>query len=220
MTPKVEKKRAFIINFAFLALVLGIIYVFFKYLFWVTAPFVLSFFFAVLLQKPLRFLTKKTTSKWRGFWSIVLVLVSISIILLPLAILISALISQVVNFVNYLAVELSDFPQFIATAQDNDPALPFLLTEWGSKVVYFATSMNKVTVDLETAFRKHLTLDCVSHGVKHLKTAINLMANRAVDPTPFRVNPVKAKDIQSLFATYNMMPDRDAFEINVVNLLQ
>lgn len=118
MTPKVEKKRAFIINFAFLALVLGIIYVFFKYLFWVTAPFVLSFFFAVLLQKPLRFLTKKTTNKWRGFWSIVLVLVSISIILLPLAILISALISQVVNFVNYLAVELSDFPQFIATAQD------------------------------------------------------------------------------------------------------
>ena len=118
MTPKVEKKRAFLINFAFLALVLGIIYVFFKYLFWGTAPFVLSFFFAVLLQKPLRFLVGKTHQKLRTFWSILLVLVSISIILLPLAILISALISQVVNFVNHLAVELADFPQFIATAQD------------------------------------------------------------------------------------------------------
>ena len=118
MTPKVEKKRAFIINFAFLALILGIIYVFFKYLFWATAPFVLSFFFAVLLQNPLRFLIRKTKIKWRTFWSILLVIASISIILLPLAILISALISQVVNFVNYLAVELADFPQFIATAQD------------------------------------------------------------------------------------------------------
>lgn len=114
MTPKVEKKRAFIINFAFLVLVLGIIYVFFKYLFWATAPFVLSFFFAVLLQKPLRFLIKKTNRKLRTFWSILLVLVCISIILLPLAILISALISQVSNFVNYLT---ADFSQFVATAQ-------------------------------------------------------------------------------------------------------
>ena len=117
MTPKVEKKRAFIINFAFLVLILGIVYVFFKYLFWVTAPFVLSFFFAVLMQKPLRFLVRKTSRKLRTFWSILLVLASISIILLPLAILISALITQVVNFVNFLAVELADFPQFIATAQ-------------------------------------------------------------------------------------------------------
>ena len=118
MSPKVEKRRAFIINFAYLALILGIVYVFFKHLFWVTAPFVLSFFFAVLMQKPLRFLVKKTNRKLRTFWSIVLVLLSIAIILLPLAILVSALISQVVNFVNHLATELADFPQFIATVQN------------------------------------------------------------------------------------------------------
>lgn len=118
MTPKVEKRRAFIINFAFLALVLGIVYVFFKHLFWVTAPFLLSFFFAVLLQRPLRWLDKKTNKKLHTVWSILLVVISIAIILLPLAILIAALTSQIVNFVNHLIAEMADFPQFISNAQD------------------------------------------------------------------------------------------------------
>ena len=117
MTPKVEKKRAFIINFAFLALILGLVYVFFKHLFWATAPFLLSFFFAVLLQKPLRWLDRKTKRKLHTFWSILLVVISISIILLPLAILITALVSQIINFVDYIQVQLEDIPQFIATAQ-------------------------------------------------------------------------------------------------------
>ncbi|MCH5317801.1 MAG: sporulation integral membrane protein YtvI [Eubacterium sp.] len=117
MTPKVEKKRAFLINFAFLALILGLVYIFFKHFFWVTAPFLLSFFFAVLLQKPLRWLDRKTKRKLHTFWSILLVVISISIILLPLAILITALVSQIINFVDYIQVQLEDFPQFIATAQ-------------------------------------------------------------------------------------------------------
>ena len=45
MTSKVEKRRAFLINVAFLAVVLGLVYIFFKYMFWAAAPFLLSFFF-------------------------------------------------------------------------------------------------------------------------------------------------------------------------------
>ena len=63
MIPQVEKKRAFIINFVYLAIILGLVFVFFKYLFWLTAPFLLSFLFAVILQKPIRFLDRKTKNK-------------------------------------------------------------------------------------------------------------------------------------------------------------
>ena len=56
----VEKRRAFLINFAFVALILALAYVFLKYFFWLTAPFLLSFLFAVVLQKPLRYIDKKT----------------------------------------------------------------------------------------------------------------------------------------------------------------
>lgn len=117
MTPKVEKKRAFLINFAFLAVILGLLFVFFKYLFWVTAPFLLSFFFAVLMQKPLRWLDKKTKHKCHTLWSILLVFLCISVILIPLILLLSEFASQIANFVDYLKLQLSDFPNFLSTLQ-------------------------------------------------------------------------------------------------------
>ena len=102
MTEKTEKKRAFLINLLFIAAVLGLIYVFFKYLFWPVAPFLLSFFFAMLLQRPLRWLTKKTKNKGRGIWSVVLVLLSIAIILVPVILIIYNLIGELREFVSYL----------------------------------------------------------------------------------------------------------------------
>ncbi len=117
MTPKTEKRRAFLINLTFIAAVLGLLYIFFKYLFWLTSPFLLSFFFAVIIQKPLRWLDKKTKNKCHTLWSILLVFLSISIVLVPLIFLLSKFISQIVNFINYLIEQLSDFPQFMANLQ-------------------------------------------------------------------------------------------------------
>ena len=105
MDAKTEKKRAFLINLLFIAAVLGLIYVFFKYLFWPVAPFVLSFFFAVLLQKPLRWLVKKTKDKLRGLWSVVLVLLSIGVILVPVILILYNLAGQLREFISYLRNE-------------------------------------------------------------------------------------------------------------------
>lgn len=118
MNQKTEKKRAFLINLLFIAAILGLIYVFFKYLFWPVAPFLLSFFFAMLLQKPLRWLTKKSKGKGRGIWSVVLVLLSIAIILVPIILIIYNLIGELREFVSYLIGQLSDFPQFMADLQE------------------------------------------------------------------------------------------------------
>ncbi|MDE6110380.1 MAG: sporulation integral membrane protein YtvI, partial [Eubacterium sp.] len=81
------------------------------------APFLLSFLFAVILQKPIRFLDRKTKNKCHALWSILLVFLVIAIILLPLVFLIAQLISQIIDFVNYLINSLSDFPQFMETLQ-------------------------------------------------------------------------------------------------------
>ena len=43
MTEKVKKRRDMIINVAFVAMIFGLIFFFVKYLFGVTAPFLLSF---------------------------------------------------------------------------------------------------------------------------------------------------------------------------------
>lgn len=117
MTVKIEKRKEFIINLVFLVAVLALVYVFFKYLFWVAAPFLLSFFFAVLLQKPLRKIDKKTNKKHHTFWSIMLVVLTILVILVPLGFVISAIITKIVDFGKYIAGLLSDLPTFLATLE-------------------------------------------------------------------------------------------------------
>lgn len=115
---KTEKRRSFLINFAYIAVILALAFVFFKYLFWVTAPFLLSFFFAVLLQKPLRYIDKKTNKKAHGFFSILLVLLSICIVIIPLSFLIASLVSKIGEFINYLLAQMSDLPSFLATIEN------------------------------------------------------------------------------------------------------
>ena len=117
MTPKVEKRRSFIINFVYLAIVLGLTYVFFKYMFWAVAPFLLSFLFAAILQKPVRWLDKISKNKCHSLWSILLVFLSITVILRSLIFLLAQFITQIVDFINYLIDLLSDFPQFMANLQ-------------------------------------------------------------------------------------------------------
>lgn len=117
MTPTVEKRKSFIINFIYLLIIFGLVYVFFQHLFWIAAPFLLSFFFAIILQKPIRWLDKKTKNKCHSLWSVLMVLLSIAVVLMPLIFLLIEFISRIVDFVNYLIDQLSDFPQFMATLQ-------------------------------------------------------------------------------------------------------
>lgn len=117
MSDKVKKRRDAIISVAFLAMVLGLIFVFFKYCFGIAAPFLLSFFFAVLLQRPLRWLDKKTKNKCHTLWSLLLVLLSILIIVGPLIIILSLIGREIGNFVSYLTDQLNDLPSFLATLE-------------------------------------------------------------------------------------------------------
>lgn len=117
MTATIEKRKAFIINFAFFALILGIIFLVFKYFFWSAAPFLLSFLFAVVLQRPLRWLDKKTKRKCHSLWGILLIMLSISIVLIPVIVLCVQLFKQISNFANYLTSQLSDFPKFVEMLQ-------------------------------------------------------------------------------------------------------
>ncbi len=109
---------------------------------------------------------------------------------------------------------------YTTTATGNDPEIPFSLCARGGKVVYFGAYAGKVEVSLELAFRKHLSVHCVSQGVKYLTTAINLMANKAIDPAPFHAVTHRPEKIETLLATYFERPDRDVDEINVIDLLR
>ncbi|UKI23220.1 MAG: hypothetical protein L6V88_01180 [Anaerotruncus sp.] len=62
------------------------------------------------LQKPVNWLTKKCKGKGRGAWSVVLVLLSIAIILVPVILLINSLVNQIKDFSQkYLLGQIADF---------------------------------------------------------------------------------------------------------------
>lgn len=118
MPTKVEKRREFLINLLFVIAMLALIYIFFKYLFWVTAPFVITFFCAIILQRPLRWLDKKTNKKMHTFWSIFLIVISLAIIIGPLSFLLSLLLSKLAEFAKYLTDLISDIPNFLTTLEN------------------------------------------------------------------------------------------------------
>lgn len=118
MNPKVTKRRDFLIDLVYVMAILGLVYVFFKYCFSIAAPFLLSFFFAVILQRPLRWLDKKTKNKMHTFWSIVLVLLCVAIILGPVISIIAALFREIGNFISFLGEQLNDLPTFLVTLQN------------------------------------------------------------------------------------------------------
>lgn len=117
MPAKVENRRNFLINLLFVAAVLGLIYVFLKYLFWVTAPFLLSFLFAIILQRPLRWLDKKTDKKCHTLFSILLIIFVVAIILVPLIFILSALATKIGEFIKYLIDLTSDIPTLLTTLE-------------------------------------------------------------------------------------------------------
>ena len=118
MNSKVEKRRAFIIDLVYVIAILGLVYVFFKYCFTVAAPFLLSFFIAVFMQKPLNWLDKKTKNKCRTLWCILLILLCVAVILGPVISIIAALFKEIGNFVSYLGQQLNDLPTFLVTLKN------------------------------------------------------------------------------------------------------
>ena len=62
---RVEKMRAFIIKFVYYCILLGIVFVAFKYAFPVLSPFLLAFLLAFVLKPVINLITKKTQIKRR-----------------------------------------------------------------------------------------------------------------------------------------------------------
>ena len=74
-------------------------------------------------------------------------------------------------------------------------------------------------VNFATAFRKQLSVFCVSGRSENLEASVNLMVSGAVDLSCFNFRTVKPEDAQALLENYFVSPDRDFKEINVVTLI-
>lgn len=98
---KTEKKRKFIIDIVFIAVILALVYVGIEYLMIWLLPFVIGLIVAIVLQHPVAFLTEKTKIA-RGFWSCLLVLTVLCAIFALISLVVWQLTKEVPGFTKWL----------------------------------------------------------------------------------------------------------------------
>ena len=118
-----ERKKAAIINVAYYAMILVLGYYFVRYALWLFLPIVIAFFVALILQKPVNAISRKTPVK-RGAASVVCVFLLLFAIV-GLAVLLGATV------VNYL----KDFIAYVTALFENTDALLENIENWVLDVI-------------------------------------------------------------------------------------
>ena len=113
---KIEKRRSFIINTVFVVIIVGLFYLAIKYALGIVWPFVVAFFLAMLLQRPVNFLSTKTPLK-RGISSVIMVLFVLVIVGSILGLIIGRIVMELKGFFVYLLIKMEDAPAFVDQIQ-------------------------------------------------------------------------------------------------------
>ena len=112
-----QKRKAFIINFIYAAIFIGLYYFTVKYALGYIFPFVFAAALSVFLQRPIRAITKKLHIKAHSAVSIILVLLIVVIILGTTAGLLFALGSELKEFFTYMFSNISSLSDLIDAAE-------------------------------------------------------------------------------------------------------
>ncbi|MBQ7043185.1 MAG: sporulation integral membrane protein YtvI [Clostridia bacterium] len=109
---KIELRRGRIINIVYLAMILGLGYLFVRYCFWMFFPFLLAFLLAVIVQKPANFLVRKTKIK-KGITSTILILLLFLIAGGIISLLGMKLVDVIKDTIDFITAKLTDLPSLI-----------------------------------------------------------------------------------------------------------
>ena len=107
----VEKRRAILINVLYFALLIAVFYFVLKTFLGILLPFIVAFLGAALVQRPVKFLHKKTRIP-RGPLSAVVVLLMVAVVVLLLVLVGNRLFVRVRGFYDYVKLRLQNMPEF------------------------------------------------------------------------------------------------------------
>ena len=111
-----EKKRKWIINVAFYAMLLILGFLFYQYAFGVCFPIMFAFVVAVLLQRPKNFIVNKTPIK-KGFASTICVF-ALMLIAAAIVVLIGVRAAEEVRgFINYVTIQFQNLDTIVNTIE-------------------------------------------------------------------------------------------------------
>ncbi len=117
MDTIIQNRKAFIINFIYVAIFVGLYYFTIKYAFGYIFPFLFAAALSVFLQRPIKAITQKLHIKAHSAVSIILVLLIVVIILGTAAGLLFALGSELKEFLTYMFSNISSLSELIEVAE-------------------------------------------------------------------------------------------------------
>ena len=128
----VENRRKFIINIAYFALIVAIVLLAFRYAMGVCFPIIFAFFVATVLQKPKKFILRKTPLK-KGLASTLCVIALLFIAVLVVSLIGVRAINEIRGFIDYIALQLQNVDEFIDTLEASILSLTGNLPEFVSE---------------------------------------------------------------------------------------
>ena len=144
-----DKKRKWIINVAFYAMLLVIGFLFYKYAFGVCFPIMFAFFIAVILQRPKNFIMKKTPIK-KGLASTISVF-ALMLVAIAIVVLIGVRAAEEIKgFIDYVTVQFSNVDTIINTVET------FILTTVGKLPEFIGETATESITALFTQLREFI----------------------------------------------------------------
>ncbi len=114
---------------------------------------------------------------------------------------------------------LADGAVFISGSGADYKDLAISVCATGNHIAFSGHTAPSTPLEMSDVIKKQLTLHGVCDGTDFIETAINLVANKAIDLSPFRFVTVNSGGINALFNELAESPDRPVNEIKVINLV-
>lgn len=112
-----KKRLSFVINIVYFAVILVLFYLIFKTFFGILVPFIIAFLTALLLNRPVNFITRKTPLK-RGPTSAVLVIVVLAVVAGLFSLIGMGLFARLKGFYDYVLERLQNVTGLAAGVRD------------------------------------------------------------------------------------------------------
>lgn len=114
----IEKKKKFIINALYFVIIFALFYLGMLYLFNWIWPFLLAFFIAMMLQRPLDFISRHSRIN-RRIASIILIFFVFAIAIVLIGLVGARIVDEVKGFVSYVTSRMDDLPKLLDTVKLN-----------------------------------------------------------------------------------------------------
>lgn len=114
----VEKRRKFIINIAYFAVLATLAFLIYRYAFGVCFPILFAFVVAAILQRPKNFIVKKTFIK-KGFASTICVIALMILFLAVMSLIGVRTATEIKGFIDYIVLQFQNIDAVINNIEDS-----------------------------------------------------------------------------------------------------